>query len=89
MGYLIWGVKASLEGYKLSNNSAGDPKKVVEEDKLEYYLAHGCVLAKVWLEYGEEKIGRLYCHMNVAKYMGYNPNYKLIHTKPFRMKTLM
>lgn len=43
--------------------------------------AYGCVLAKVWQEYGEEKLGRLYCYMDVAKYMGYNPNYKLIHTK--------
>jgi len=43
--------------------------------------AYGCVLAKVWKEYGEEKIGRLYCYMDVAKYMGYNANCKLIHTK--------
>ncbi|MEM2896313.1 MAG: L-2-amino-thiazoline-4-carboxylic acid hydrolase [Candidatus Bathyarchaeia archaeon] len=42
---------------------------------------YGCVLAKVWQEYGEEKLGRLYCYMDPAKYMAYNPNYKLIHTK--------
>jgi len=42
---------------------------------------YGCVLAKVWQEYGEEKLGRLYCYMDVAKYMAYNPNYKLMHTK--------
>lgn len=43
--------------------------------------AYGCVLAKVWKEYGGEKLGRLYCYMDVAKYMGYDANYKLIHTK--------
>jgi hypothetical protein len=43
--------------------------------------AYGCVLANVWREYGEEKLGRLYCYMDVAKYMSYNPNYKLVHTK--------
>ena len=43
--------------------------------------AYGCVLAKVWREYGEEKLGRLYCYMDVAKYMAYNPNYKLAHTR--------
>ena len=33
--------KLSLEGYKLSSNSNSDPKKVVDEDKLERYLAQG------------------------------------------------
>ena len=43
--------------------------------------AYGCVLAKLWKEYGEEKIGRLYCYVDPAKYMAFNPNYKLVHTK--------
>ena len=43
--------------------------------------AYGCVLAKLWKEYGEEKLGRLYCYVDVAKYMAYNPNYKMIHIK--------
>lgn len=43
--------------------------------------AYGCVLAKVWMEYGEEKLGRLYCYVDPAKYMAYNPKYKLIHIK--------
>lgn len=41
----------------------------------------GCILAKLWKEYGEEKIGRLYCYVDPAKYMAYNPNFKLIHVK--------
>jgi hypothetical protein len=41
--------------------------------------AYGCALAKVWKEFGEEKLGRLYCYVDVAKYMAYNPNYKLVH----------
>jgi hypothetical protein len=41
----------------------------------------GCMLAEVWKEYGEEKLGRLYCYMDPAKYMAYNPDYKLAHTK--------
>lgn len=43
--------------------------------------AHGCVIAKVFKEYGEDKLGRLYCYMDAAKYMGYNPRWKLAHTK--------
>ena len=41
--------------------------------------AYGCVMAKVWKEYGEDKLGRLYCYVDPAKYMAYNPNYKLAH----------
>jgi len=41
----------------------------------------GCQLAKAWQEQGEEKIGRLYCYMDVAKYMAYNPDLKCIHLK--------
>jgi hypothetical protein len=41
--------------------------------------AYGCALAKVWKEFDEEKLGRLYCYVDVAKYMAYNPNYKLVH----------
>ena len=37
--------------------------------------------AKLWKEYGEEELGRLYCYVDPAKYMSYNPNYKLIHIK--------
>lgn len=42
---------------------------------------HGCVLGEVWREYGEEKLGRLYCYMDTAKFMGYNPHYKYVHIK--------
>lgn len=42
---------------------------------------HGCVMAKVWSEHGEEDLGKLYCYVDAAKYMGFNPCYKMIHTK--------
>jgi hypothetical protein len=41
----------------------------------------GCLLGKVWQEYGEENLGRLYCYVDLSKCMGYNPNFKQIHTK--------
>lgn len=43
--------------------------------------SYGCVLAKLWKELGEEEIGRLYCYVDPAKYMAYNPDYVLVHTK--------
>jgi hypothetical protein len=33
--------KLSLEGYKLRENSNNDPKKIVDEEELEEYLADG------------------------------------------------
>jgi hypothetical protein len=41
----------------------------------------GCAMAKVWRELGEEDLGALYCYVDPAKYMYYNPNYKLVHKK--------
>jgi len=43
--------------------------------------AYGCVLAKVWREYGEERLGRMYCYVDPVKYITYDPNYKLVHLK--------
>jgi len=42
---------------------------------------YGCVMGQVWKEYGEDKIGKYYCYVDPAKYMAFNPNYKLIHVK--------
>lgn len=51
----------------------------IEVDGEKRSRAYGCVMAQVWKEYGEEKLGRLYCYVDPAKYMAYNPNYKLAH----------
>ena len=58
--------------------------KGVEELEIEgekRIRAFGCVMAQVWKEYGEEKLGRLYCYVDPAKYMAYNPKFKLAHVK--------
>jgi len=56
-------------------------RETVEEKGFKKNRTYGCVLAQVWKEYGEEKLGRLYCYMDVAKYIAYNPNYKYAHIK--------
>lgn len=43
--------------------------------------AYGCVMAKVWHEYGKDALGRIYCYVDPAKSMAFNPKLKLIHTK--------
>ena len=43
--------------------------------------AFGCAMGKVWAELHEQTLGRLYCYVDIAKYMAYNPMFKLVHTK--------
>jgi hypothetical protein len=40
---------------------------------------YGCVLAKIFKEYGEEELGCLYCYVDAAKSMQVDPNSKFIH----------
>ena len=43
--------------------------------------AHGCLLAKVWKEYGGDALGRLYCLTDPAQFMAFNPEMALVHLK--------
>lgn len=43
--------------------------------------AYDCVLARVWNDLGASDLGRLYCYIDAAKYMAYNPACKLVHCK--------
>ena len=38
-------------------------------------------MSKVWREYGKDDLGRIYCYVDPASTMAYNPDFKLIHTK--------
>jgi predicted ArsR family transcriptional regulator len=40
-----------------------------------------CPVAVTWQELGADKIGRMYCHMDQARYEGFNPEYELVHTQ--------
>jgi len=70
------------ESYRLPNfPGVHECREIVEVNGEKRRRAHGCVLAKLWKEQGGERLGRLYCYVDTAKYMAFNPNYKLIHTK--------
>jgi hypothetical protein len=43
--------------------------------------AHGCVMGKVWKEYGQDELGRIYCLVDPASSMAFTPEVKLIHRK--------
>ena len=38
-------------------------------------------LPKVWHDMGEDKLRRLCCYVDPAKYMVYNPEFNLVHSK--------
>jgi hypothetical protein len=56
-----------------------DAVEFVEVEGERRTRVHGCALAKVWQEYGGQALGRLYCLIDVAKMMAYNPGFKVIH----------
>lgn len=77
------GMNNDLENYKedLPLYGMHDGTEKIEVNGEKRIRAFGCVMGKLWKELGEDKIGRLYCYVDPAKYMAYNPNYKLVHTK--------
>jgi len=56
-------------------------KKSVEVDGETRFRSYGCVMGNLWKELGEGKLGRLYCLVDPAKFMAFNPDYKLAHAK--------
>lgn len=42
---------------------------------------YGCAMGKYWREMGEEELGKIYCYVDPAKYMGYNEDTVQIHHK--------
>lgn len=58
-----------------------DKKETFETNGRKRRRSFGCVLGKLWREYGEENLGRLYCYVDLAKSLYYNPYFKLVHTK--------
>ena len=67
--------------YRVPPYGMYDRVEVVEVEGERRVRVYGCVLAKVWKELGENRLGRLYCYVDVAKYMAYNPNYKQVHVR--------
>jgi len=39
----------------------------------------GCEMGKLWRELGEEELGRIYCYIDSAKSMAFNPDWVLVH----------
>lgn len=85
-------VKNNVTARGLDNNPANykedlplygmhDGIEEVEVDGEKRMRAYGCVMGKLWNKLGEEELGRFYCYVDPAKYMAFNPNFKLIHTK--------
>ncbi|MCK5766917.1 MAG: L-2-amino-thiazoline-4-carboxylic acid hydrolase [Candidatus Atribacteria bacterium] len=77
------GINNDVKNYKedLPLYGMHDGAEKVEVNGEKRIKAFGCVMGKLWKELGEDKIGRLYCYVDPAKYMAYNPDFKLVHLK--------
>jgi len=77
------GLTDNPENYKedLPLYGMHDRKETVEIDGEKRTRMYGCTMAKVWNELGANELGRLYCYVDPAKYMSFNPRFKLVHTK--------
>ncbi len=70
-------MKGDLPSYGMHKRGG----KTVEVDGETKRRVYGCVMAEVWNELGEGELGRLYCYVDPAKYMAFNPSFKLFHTR--------
>jgi hypothetical protein len=43
--------------------------------------AFGCAMGEVWHQEGREDLGRIYCYVDPASTMTFNPDFKMVHTK--------
>jgi len=77
------GLDDSPSNYKedLPLYGMNERSETVEVDGERRIRMYGCVMGKVWQSLGENELGRFYCYVDPAKYMGFNPGYKLIHIK--------
>ena len=58
-----------------------DGSEVVYVDGEKRTRVTGCVMGKLWCELGARDLGRIYCYVDPAKYMAYNPDFKQVHEK--------
>ncbi|MFX1254416.1 MAG: hypothetical protein ACFFCZ_22580 [Promethearchaeota archaeon] len=51
----------------------------IYQDEDGRYIVSGCILAKIFKEFNELNLGRLYCYVDAAKSMSSDPMNKFIH----------
>lgn len=52
----------------------------IYQDEAGHFIVSGCNLAKVFKQFNELNLGRLYCYVDAARSMDSDPGKKLIHT---------
>lgn len=78
---LAKGLKPILEHYQEDLPRLGWNIEGVVIDGEPRARVHACNLAQAWNELGNPALGRLYCHMDQAKYKAYNPDLECVHVK--------
>ena len=78
---LAKGLKNHLENYQEDLPLFGwNIEKVVVDGEPRARI-HACNLARAWNDLRAPALGRLYCHMDQAKYKSYNPALECVHVK--------
>jgi hypothetical protein len=79
----VEGKENNPENYKEDLPLYGMHEKTekLNKNRKEIIRSYGCVMGELWRYLGEEQIGRLYCYVDPAKYMAYNPKFALVHKK--------
>ncbi len=72
------------DGYRYQSKTGLDVREIESEmsggTDWEAFKVYGCVLSKIFKDYGEPELGALYCFVDAAKSMAADPGHKLIHT---------
>ncbi len=58
-----------------------DRREEVVVDGENRHRSYGCAMSKVWHEYGQDQLGRIYCYVDPASAMTFNPDFKNVHTR--------
>jgi hypothetical protein len=77
------GLEPTLDNFNKGSDLSpiGFNHRIEVVDGEQRHQSLGCAMADVWLEYGEEELGALYCLVDPAKMQAYDPEWTMVHTK--------
>jgi hypothetical protein len=75
------GLETRLENYQEDLPLLGWNMEKVVVDGEPRIRIYDCNLAKAWNALGDPALGRLYCHMDQAKYPAYDSKFECVHEK--------
>lgn len=78
---LVPSAETFFEVPDLPSHGMHDRVEEVVVDGEKRHRAYGCVMGRVWREYGAGALGRIYCYVDPASSMEFDRGCKFVHTK--------